>query len=577
MKKLTTILLALVMALALLPATVWAEGETGTAVAKTDDGATYATLVEAVKNVKSGGTVTLLRDFTGAGIGTFLKDTSKPDNIPAKSFTIDFDGFTYTVEDPASGSRTYETQGFHFGWSGDENNNHSVKLMNGRIEAAKNTQNVKMLIQNYCNLTLENITLDGTNLVASNVGYYTLSNCCGTVSIKNSTIIAHEGGVAFDVDGNRKAYNNSPVNVTVDGGSVIQGKIEVTDGNVLTIKDGAFTDLATAFKYAADKATIKLADNVKVDAQLEVAPGKDITLDLGGKTVEYAGAAVLTSGVIAVHNGAALTVTGEGAVKSGDNAYAAIAMTLPGDDDSKAAKLTVNSGTLEGKYYAIAGNGTRNNTETTVGGGKLLADLGAAIYHPQVGTLTVSGGELTGKLSAIEIRSGKLVIQGGIFTATATAAEVEANGNGTTTMGAAIAVAQHDTKNPIDVTITGGIFSGVRAFSEANPQKNDAESIKKVTLKITGGRFEGAIASEDVTGFITGGTFSSDPSAFAAEGFVATKDAEGAFTVAKPTPGKPGDDKPESPKTFDAGVAVYGMTAILSVTGMAWMGLKKRK
>ncbi len=40
MKKLISILMALVLALALLPATVFAED----AVAKTDDGTTYATL-----------------------------------------------------------------------------------------------------------------------------------------------------------------------------------------------------------------------------------------------------------------------------------------------------------------------------------------------------------------------------------------------------------------------------------------------------------------------------------------------------------------------------------------------------
>ena len=30
-----------------------------------------------------------------------------------------------------------------------------------------------------------------------------------------------------------------------------------------------------------------------------------------------------------------------------------------------------------------------------------------------------------------------------------------------------------------------------------------------------------------------------------------------------------------APKTFDAGVAVYGVTAVLSLGGMAWMGKKK--
>ena len=107
MKKLISILMALVLALALLPATVFAED----AVAKTDDGTTYATLEEAVRAVKEGGTVTLLKSATGAGIGTFRNP--KAGQIAAKSFTIDFGGFTYTVKDPAVGSTGTETQGFH--------------------------------------------------------------------------------------------------------------------------------------------------------------------------------------------------------------------------------------------------------------------------------------------------------------------------------------------------------------------------------------------------------------------------------------------------------------------------------
>ena len=30
-----------------------------------------------------------------------------------------------------------------------------------------------------------------------------------------------------------------------------------------------------------------------------------------------------------------------------------------------------------------------------------------------------------------------------------------------------------------------------------------------------------------------------------------------------------------SPKTFDAGVGIYAVTAVLSVTGMAWAGKKR--
>ena len=34
-------------------------------------------------------------------------------------------------------------------------------------------------------------------------------------------------------------------------------------------------------------------------------------------------------------------------------------------------------------------------------------------------------------------------------------------------------------------------------------------------------------------------------------------------------------DSKTSPKTFDAGVGIYAVTAVLSVTGMAWVGKKR--
>lgn len=91
MKKLTSILLALVLALALLPATVWAADE----VAEVN-GTKYETLEAAVAAVPNGGTVKLLKNATGGVVGTFR--TPKAGQIQAKSFTIDFGGYTYYLD-----------------------------------------------------------------------------------------------------------------------------------------------------------------------------------------------------------------------------------------------------------------------------------------------------------------------------------------------------------------------------------------------------------------------------------------------------------------------------------------------
>lgn len=81
------------------------------ATAKTDS-KYYATLAEAVQAVVSSksktGTVTLLKDAAGGGIGLFKEKDAINVNL-----TIDFGGFTYTCKDPAVGSVGTESQGFH--------------------------------------------------------------------------------------------------------------------------------------------------------------------------------------------------------------------------------------------------------------------------------------------------------------------------------------------------------------------------------------------------------------------------------------------------------------------------------
>ena len=84
---------------------------------------------------------------------------------------------------------------------------------------------------------------------------------------------------------------------------------------------------------------------------------------------------------------------------------------------------------------------------------------------------------------------------------------------------------------------------------------------------------------------IVGGTFTVDVTNYMAEGVVTVNNGDGTFTVRAPryyynstttttTDTKTTDTK-GSPKTFDAGVGIYAVTAVLSVTGMAW-ATKKR-
>ena len=229
------------------------------AVAKIED-TPYKTLAAAVAAAQDGDTITLLKDTIGSGIGTYKdpkKDLQGNDQIAAKGFTIDFNQHTYSVDKPAVGSETYETQGFHLEWKGSVDTTPNITLKNGTLNVAEqHDPNLKLLIQNYCNLTLDNMTVDGTNLTKGWGNYtYVTSNCNGTVKIKDTTIISKDPtlDVAFDVDGDHADRPYGAVSLTIEGNSNISGKFEFNTnrgGNTLSISGGYFTSDPSAYLAA---------------------------------------------------------------------------------------------------------------------------------------------------------------------------------------------------------------------------------------------------------------------------------------------------------------------------------------
>ena len=242
-----------------------------------------------------------------------------------------------------------------------------------------------------------------------------------------------------------------------------------------------------------------------------VGYGKTVTLDLAGYTITRTAndtlGAIRVLGELIVNDSSANKT---GGISGGDYAIVVGWKGYEGDG----AKLTINGGTFTGGY-AITGNGTvptGNNktnwgTEITINGG-IITGTDVGIYHPQVGTLTINGGTISGA-TGVEVRGGTLEITGGDISATSNTYSSVANGNGATSTGVAVAVAQHTTKQDIDVTISGGELSGVMAFAEENPEANADPA---VTIDITGGEFDGDVAvTDDQSTEISGGTFSVAP------------------------------------------------------------------
>lgn len=248
---------------------------------------------------------------------------------------------------------------------------------------------------------------------------------------------------------------------------------------------------------------------------------KNITIDLGGKTLSRGGSILDIYSNVTLKNGTISIPSSEGttgAVWVNKTAHLDVAqdvvIQVPDKSfdiafwkDCTTAEVTVK-GTLRG------GNGVTMNGEIgentanklTVDGAKIEVS-GHGIYQAGCADTNFNNSVITAGCTGIEVRAGSLTVDSSTI-AGGNTFECKANGSGTTTDGAGIAIAQHTTKAPIDVKINGGKISGAKAVYESNPQNNDSESIDKVKLSITGGEFDGAIESKDLGGFVVGGTFS---------------------------------------------------------------------
>ena len=222
----------------------------------------YATLQAAVDAAVDGDTIKLLKDASGSGIIIYEKN--------AKNITIDFQGFTYTIGGPAVGSPGYESQAFHF------ERGCTIVLKNGTITAT-NDSGVSMLMQNYCDLTYENMVLDASN--NPNIGYVA-SNNNGYITIAGNTqILASEGKVAFDVC-DFSSYEKVTVEIDETFTGKIDGKVEMTIDRSTVPSD---VDLIINASVNLDNLDIKTGeltlDNgavLSVDEEVTISNGKII-------------------------------------------------------------------------------------------------------------------------------------------------------------------------------------------------------------------------------------------------------------------------------------------------------------
>lgn len=341
----------------------------------------------------------------GKGIGIF---NSAPDT-QIKKLTIDFGGNTYTFMTNPVGSPGTESQAVHL------EKDRTVTLKNGTLDVAQGSNVFKMGIQNYCDLTLDNMVVDGTNLLGD--GTYTMSNNYGDITINNSTIIAKKGGVAFDVYYGMSDSYKEGVSVTVNN-SIITGKIEVTVADNATLAAGAKHQLTLTGGTLTGGLTAEQGAQLYNEGTTvisNVAMAKNTAIDKGGAIFNSddkmgaEGDLILNNVDLkdnkanfggAIWNEGTLTVNG-GSFESNKADKAAGAIYNAAD-----AKLTVDGVTFANNSSAKAGainnyNGTVAISDSTFKGNAAGTSMGGAVTNtsgsePGKSIITITGSTFEG-------------------------------------------------------------------------------------------------------------------------------------------------------------------------------------
>lgn len=338
---------------------------------------------------------------------------------------------------------------------------------------------------------------------------------------------------------------------------------------VASIGDETYTTVQDAVDNAKAGEVIVMQSDVEC-ATINVSDAeKKITLDLNGKTIRNN-----STDVIVVRNGAELTVednsvakdyvyseenypeyTGGKLISKGNGAISVVGNIddATWNETSIHSKVTVNGGALigqEGALFAqgngaeitlndgyaegldnavIAGNGTQKNgiginggTTINVNGGVMIGNIetsgyiSCGIYHPQSGVLNITGGTIVSKEGlGILMRNGTLNLQSCNIEARGAEDLAGWVGDKKTTPGADGIVidysddAYNSNNTPTDtrkVNISGGTIK-----SENQKALTVVEDDSQKTTDIS----------------ITGGTFSTNPGKYIADGYLADKTEDG--------------------------------------------------
>ena len=356
----------------------------------------YATLEEAIAKAEAGQTVTLITDV----------NTPEKTYVISKSLTIDLSGKTIT----GSGyDGVFQIDGA----------NANVLIKNGNVVAVEKTGSegkyamaVWACAEN-CEVTLEDLTVTQDITHTDDKQMDMIYTSKGTIIINSGSFTS--GTPAWTLNCKDSAYKDGSANIIVNGGTftgfdpcnnAAEGKgtsfvaegvgVDYDENGSFTAKAGmaaqvldadgnsvkAFATLDEAFNAAIEGQTVRLLKDLTEDVTI----GKNITLDLGGKTLTNTGAGKAT-------------------------------VYVPKD-----VKATVKNGIVMGggSYYNIAvGTEAVPGGELTLIGVTATAGNNGSSMIDNWGTLTIKSGTYTGGVDTVKNEpNAKLTVDGGTFTLT---------------------------------------------------------------------------------------------------------------------------------------------------------------
>ena len=301
-----------------------------------------------------------------------------------------------------------------------------------------------------------------------------------------------------------------------------------------------YNTLQAAVDAAAEGQTVVLLKDV--DASSGVTVGKKIVLDMNGKKLYNTVDIWKTSwSLISVQANGDLTITGNGTFAAKENDCYAV-------DVQDGGKVTIQNGTFIGNIHAVyvlTGTAIINGGTYTVQQKfseakpyDFVLNCSDANHTNGTATITVNGGEFP----QIDPSNCKAEGEGTNFVASGVAVATVVDGDNTSyAVGSAVIAAAANNGKSVTVTKTGPV-TGV-----------DAGKSIAVADGVTG------VTVNGVT--VTGDSY--------------TVPQSSGYYYYQPTTDTKTTDTKGSPKTFDAGIALYVGMALTSAAGVAFVGKKR--